>query len=355
MYNISNPRVLACKVNKILSILKNVDNSEEENPCVKDYPVLIGSTAAKWHIPSFREPKDWDLVTTPTQATSFINKIMPNATFKDIKLVRYPGAGLKIIGECIELHSSEDPVKFDIELASNKVDLRRMKLDEAADKEYNNKDNVNATTSLDQKQNQTLINTQSGLLQEQIARQSTDQKKPENDDDDSDDDDIKLIEFEKFDNNQPKMSAQMILDLCHDIEDKTLFPFSDVPCIVAPLKILEALKASHIYWPIDFHKNIDDLHSLRILLGYNQVPTNQPLCNLQRDEPIDFMLKTRIKETEARQGVSGAHINLDQTNEEFLDREDDLLVRRRIPHDELHERVKYGDRPIYETLKEDKV
>jgi hypothetical protein len=67
------------------------------------------------------------------------------------------------------------------------------------------------------------------------------------------------------------------------------------------------------------------------------------------------MLKTRIKETEARQGISGAHINLNQTNEEFLDREDDLLVRRRVPHDELHERVKYGERPIYETLKDDKV
>jgi len=175
------------------------------------------------------------------------------------------------------------------------------------------------------------------------------------DEDDSDEDEKDEFEFEKFDYNQPKMSAQMILDLCHGIENTILFPLSDILCIVAPLKILEALKASHIYWPNDFHKNIADLHSLRILLGYNQMSMNQPLCNLQRDEPIDLMLKTRIKETEARHGVPGAHINLDQSNEEFLDREDDLLVRRRILHDELHERVKYGDRPIYETLKEDKV
>jgi len=73
------------------------------------------------------------------------------------------------------------------------------------------------------------------------------------------------------------------------------------------LKILEALKASHICWPNNFHKNIADLHSLRVLLGYNQVPMDQPLCNLQRDEPIEVMLKTRIKETEARLGVSGTH------------------------------------------------
>jgi hypothetical protein len=97
--------------------------------------------------------------------------------------------------------------------------------------------------------------------------------------------------------------------------------------------------------------NISDLHLLRILSGYTM---NQPL-NLQRDEKIELMLKTRIKETEMRRGIPGAHINLNKTNEEFLDREDDLFVQRRIPHDELHERVKYGDRPIYETLKDDKV
>src|ERR1043165_4897560 len=150
------------------------------------------------------------------------------------------------------------------------------------------------------------------------------------------------------------MSAQMILDLCHDFEDKTLFPLSSFPCIVAPLKVLEALKSSHIYWPDNFYKNIADLHSLRVLSGYNQEPVTQQL-EIRRDEKIELMLKTRIKETEIRKGIPGAHINLNKTNEEFLDREDDLFVQRRVPHDELHERVKYGDRPIYETLKTDKV
>jgi hypothetical protein len=166
---------------------------------------------------------------------------------------------------------------------------------------------------------------------------------------------VDKIEFEKFNDDQPKMSAQMILDLCRDVKDKTLFPLSSSPCIVASLKILEALKASHIYWPADFQKNIADLHTLRVLSGYtyNKEPT-QPL-SIKRDEPIELMLKTRIKETEIRQGVPGSHISLNMTNEEFLDREDDLFVRRRVPHDELHERVKYGHRPIYETLKDDKV
>ena len=91
------------------------------------------------------------------------------------------------------------------------------------------------------------------------------------------------------------------------------------------------MKSSHIYWPDNFYKNIADLHSLRVLSGYNQEPVTQQL-EIRRDEKIELMLKTRIKETEIR-----------KTNEEFLDRE---VVQRRVPHDELHERVKYGDRPI---------
>ena len=164
---------------------------------------------------------------------------------------------------------------------------------------------------------------------------------------------MKSNEFEEFNDNQEKTSAQMILDLCRDVKDKTLFPLSNFPFIVAPLKVLEALKASHIHWPAEFHKNIADLHSLRVLSGYNK-EKYQPL-GIQRDEPIELMLKTRIKETEMIRGVPASHINLNKTNEEFLEREDNLFVQKHVPHDELHERVKYGDRPIYEGLKKDKV
>ena len=151
----------------------------------------------------------------------------------------------------------------------------------------------------------------------------------------------------------------MILELCHDVvkdKNRTMFPSLSFPCIVVPLKVREALKASHIFWPNDFHKHIMDLHLLRTILNYNnQVPMTQPLCSPPRDDQTKLMLETRVKETEMIQGVPGAHINLNKSNEEFLDREDDLFVQRRVPHDELHERVKYGDRPIYETLKSDKV
>src|SRR5436190_3983333 len=106
------PQILARKANNILSILKNIINCEGGNPLI-DYPVLIGSRAAKWHVPSFREPNDWDLVATLSQSTSFINKVMSNATFKDIKLIHYPGVGLKIVGSCVEDDSINNSDKLE--------------------------------------------------------------------------------------------------------------------------------------------------------------------------------------------------------------------------------------------------
>jgi hypothetical protein len=42
------------------------------------------------------------------------------------------------------------------------------------------------------------------------------------------------FEFEKFNNDQrSKTSAQIILELCHGVEDKMLFPLSSFPCIIA--------------------------------------------------------------------------------------------------------------------------
>ncbi|CAB5395337.1 unnamed protein product [Rhizophagus irregularis] len=140
-----------------------------------------------------------------------------------------------------------------------------------------------------------------------------------NEDNNNDDEDISI--FESFeDTTRPKTSSLMLLELCHDIKDKIIFPMMpSFLCIVAPLKILEALKSSHINYPSNFQKNITDLHILRVSLGYNKMLITQPLCSPQRDEPIELFLCTRC-----------------------------------IPHDDIHELVKYGEHPIYESLKIDK-
>src|SRR3954471_21419406 len=135
--------LLASNVNEVRIILKNIIESEENedsNPLI-DHPVLIGSRAAKWHIPSFREPNDWDLVATPSQAILFINKVKPNAKFKDIKLYYYPGSGLKIICHCAELNTDKISADFDIELVSDKLDLRKIII--RYEESNNGEDNMN--------------------------------------------------------------------------------------------------------------------------------------------------------------------------------------------------------------------
>ncbi|CAB4433703.1 unnamed protein product [Rhizophagus irregularis] len=336
----TNPQILSENYKKILTILNNITKNEDNTPLI-DYPVLIGSRAVKWHISFCREPNDWDMVATPLQTTLFINKVKESgATFKNMKLIHYPGGGLKLVGEYIDQLTDKKLISFDIELVSEKVDLRNMKsnMNESDEDESDEDDNISKDNS-------------------EISNDSEDFEYSEDnmeDDDMQDDDEINKIEFERFNDVHPKMSALMILELCCNIKDKMMFPLlSNFLCIVAPLKILEALKTSHIYWPADFHKNISDLHLLRILLGYNKIPTIQPLCSPQRDESIELMLKTRIKETEIIRGIPGAHINLNMSNDDFLENKDDLFVQKRVPHDDLHERVKYGDHPIHQGLKDD--
>ncbi|GBB88239.1 hypothetical protein RclHR1_01480004 [Rhizophagus clarus] len=360
-------RILANNCKKILNILNNITKNEDNNPLI-NHPVLIGSRAAKWHVPSFREPNDWDLVATPSQATLFINKAKESSTiFKNIELIHYPGGGLKLFGEQSE---GENPIIFDIELVSDKVDLRNMKSNVIleTDEEDDEDDVKDSEDDNDDKDSEDYNNDRDSEdnNDDKDSEDDNDNKNYEDEDDndenvsddnmqvDDNQDNDNKIEFEMFNDAQPKISALMILELCRNIKDKMMFPlFSNFSCIVAPLKILEALKTSHIYWPADFQKNIADLHLLRILLDYNKVSANQPLCP-QRDESIELMLKTRIKETEIiRDIIPGAHINLDMSNEEFLEDEDNLFVQRRVPHDDLHELVKYGDHPIYQGLKDD--
>ncbi|CAB4486605.1 unnamed protein product [Rhizophagus irregularis] len=345
----TNPKILAENYKKILTILNNITKNEDNTPLI-DYPVLIGSRAVKWHISFCREPNDWDMVATPLQTTLFINKVKESgATFKNMKLIHYPGGGLKLAGEYIDQHTDKKLISFDIELVSEKVDLRNMKSNMNLNKKESDEDESDEDES-DEDDNISEDNSD-------ISNDSEDFEYSEDnmeDDDMQDDDEINKIEFERFNDVHPKLSALMILELCCNIKDKMMFPLlSNFLCIVAPLKILEALKTSHIYWPADFHKNISDLHLLRILLGYNKIPTIQPLCSPQRDESIELMLKTRIKETEIIRGIPGAHINLNMSNDDFLENKDDLFVQKRVPHDDLHERVKYGDHPIHQGLKDD--
>ncbi|GBB84449.1 hypothetical protein RclHR1_11000005 [Rhizophagus clarus] len=308
--------ILTFDVKEIISILKYIIKDEEDNISLIDYPLLIGSRAAKWHISSFREPNNWDLLATVPQSISFIKKIKSTETLKNIKLIYYPGNGLKIVGECIDstpfgIHGIS--IIFNIELVSDKVDFRKMKPNEKIlyeEKENNEKRDDNCAYKETQNCNDEYDSYEYSSKENSDEDESSDE---DNSSDNSDDVNMYIydksneedkIEFESFDDVKQKTSTLMILELCRNIKDKIMFPFlQNFLCIVAPLKILEVLKTSHIYWPTNFQKNIEDLHILRISLGYNNMLAAQPLCSPQRDEQIEFMLQTRIKETEIVQGT----------------------------------------------------
>src|SRR5207249_771818 len=150
-----------------------------------------GSHVAKWHIPSFHEPNDWDLVATASQSILFIDKIMTNAMFKDIKLIYYLGTGLKIIGKCAESRAGENSIKFEVEVISDKVDLRKMRLNESV----NNKNkNVKDSMDIDDK-----------------AHSDEDGDSPYKESDNSDE------ESDEKSDSFDEESAQMILEICYDV------------------------------------------------------------------------------------------------------------------------------------------
>src|SRR5581483_11317317 len=87
------PKILSRKKIQTLEILRNIVKDEGNPPVINKpdfstigYPVLIGSRSVKWHIPSFREPNDWDFIATASQSILFINMVTKT---KRINLTHY--------------------------------------------------------------------------------------------------------------------------------------------------------------------------------------------------------------------------------------------------------------------------
>lgn len=70
-------------------------------------------------------------------------------------------------------------------------------------------------------------------------------------------------------------------------------------------------------------------------------------------QSFQTVAQLRLGETEQRNGIAGSHINLNQSNEDFLDKEGILTLRKLIAHDDIHVRVMFGDVPLYTRIKHD--
>ena len=118
---------------------------------------------------------------------------------------------------------------------------------------------------------------------------------------------------------------------------------------IASLAVLEAIKTSHIIFPYNWRKHMEDLDLIRAKLGRekNYVP--------KRSEDLEKLIIHRRLEHYMRLGVPGSHINLNKMNEDFLENESLLYVDKYIKHDDIHLRVMIdGKAPAYDELRTDK-
>jgi hypothetical protein len=95
-----------------------------------------------------------------------------------------------------------------------------------------------------------------------------------------------------------------------------------------------ALKDSHRYFPIHWHKTMQDIHALWAR-GVSSDPA---------------LLAVRRAGVEARCRTSA--VVLAQTNEEFFAKSEGAIQRTYV-HDDLHRATCFGDQPVFEGLKPD--
>jgi hypothetical protein len=145
----------------------------------------------------------------------------------------------------------------------------------------------------------------------------------------------------ELENSDVNTSSKMLWD-AKDMFPTTTLPISNMKfeVQVPPPEILYLIKRSHIYWSVHWQKTITDMHALKA--NSTQVDINK----------WDDFYKARLAENEAKFGPRFT-AKLDQSNEKFFAKSDKSL-KREFGHDDLHEIVKYYDRPLYEQFKDDK-
>jgi hypothetical protein len=117
------------------------------------------------------------------------------------------------------------------------------------------------------------------------------------------------------------------------------------PVKVATLDMLEAIKTSHIYRSHYFIKHITDLHAIRDRLSK---VAEEPF---KRDDVYEIFMLKRRRQTNEKHGIPGGKVNLNMTNDEFLEGEHNLLVEKMIKHDDIHKLVMMNDVPMYTLIK----
>lgn len=113
-----------------------------------------------------------------------------------------------------------------------------------------------------------------------------------------------------------------------------------VHCAVPSKEILFAIKASHITFPVNWYKNIEDYHFLKQNYFKN--------FDIKSDKNAFKIYVKRKQETKQRVDTK---INLNVKNEEFFNQ---YNINRLIDHDKLHEMVAVFGEPMHNKIRKDK-
>jgi len=129
------------------------------------------------------------------------------------------------------------------------------------------------------------------------------------------------------------------------IDTESVVPaFASGPCpsaAVASPASLALIKRSHLYDPADWHKHIVDYHFLRSRIDHASIAPEQRAAGEQR------LAEWRSQHPEDR-GSGSMRI----PNAEFFANTRAALIRA-YQHDDLHRATCYGERPLYQQLKDD--
>jgi hypothetical protein len=113
----------------------------------------------------------------------------------------------------------------------------------------------------------------------------------------------------------------------------TAADFYGVVIPVAPLEMLYSLKRAHRHSPRMFHKHVKDYNLLREIVKTDALPE---------------ITKKRYQETVEREKLRTPSLN--KSTKDFFD---DKVSNRTFIHDQIHEVMAFGDRPMFEKIKID--
>ena len=106
--------------------------------------------------------------------------------------------------------------------------------------------------------------------------------------------------------------------------------------IVSDIELLYFIKKSHLFIRRNFKKHMEDFQKLKILFNHLNID--------EKDSLYYNIYKKRLTETLKRAEKQTAHINLNQSKDDFFNTKGISYI---YDHDDIHESIKIGEKPAY--------